>query len=94
LLINYFLILVALLLFAGLALDTGFIQWKAMQMQSAADSAAMEAMYEKYRGNSTWSAAGLAQSAQNGFTNGVNTVSVTVVNPPSSAANPPSPGSP
>jgi hypothetical protein len=84
LLINYFLILVALLLFAGLALDTGFIQWKAMQMQSAADSAAMEAMYEKYRGNSTWSAAGLAQSAQNGFTNGVNTVSVTVVNPPSS----------
>jgi hypothetical protein len=84
LLINYFLILVALLLFAGLALDTGFIEWKAIQMQNAADSAAMEAMYERYRGNSSWSAAGLAQSAQNGFTNGVNTVSVTVVNPPSS----------
>jgi hypothetical protein len=84
LLINYFLILVSLLLFAGLALDTGFIEWKSMQMQNAADSAAMEAMYERYRGNSTWPAAGLTQSAQNGFTNGVNTVSVTMSNPPTS----------
>jgi len=82
-LINYFLFLVALLAFAGLALDTGLMQWRALRLQQAADAAAQEAMYEYARNDSNWSAAGLSLAAQNGFTNGVNGVTVTVASPPS-----------
>jgi len=83
-LINYFLFLVMLLLFAGLALDTGMMQWRALRLQQAADGTAQEAMYEKARNNSSWAAAGQAEATQNGFTNGSNGVTVTIANPPTS----------
>jgi hypothetical protein len=83
-LINYFLILIVLLLVSGLTLDAGLLEWKQIALQTAADAAAEEAMLCVARNDGTWSANGLTQAAQNGFTNGVNGVSVTIANPPTS----------
>ena len=83
-LINYFVILVILLLFAGLALDTGVLEWRFMLMQQAADAAAQEAMYQFARNDSSWAADGKAQATLHGFTNGVNGAVVTITNPPTS----------
>jgi hypothetical protein len=83
-LVNYFLFLMTLLLFAGLALDTGVLEWKSMHTQQAADAAAQEAMYQLARNDSSWAAAGQLQATANGFTNGANGATVTITNPPTS----------
>lgn len=60
------------------------VQLRKLQLQHAADAAALGAMHEKARGNAGWVAAGKADAALNGFTDGVNGVSISVVNPPTS----------
>jgi hypothetical protein len=81
-LINYFLMLTALLLVSGLALDAGLLGWRQIRLQNAADAAAQEGMYQLSRGDSAWSTEGQAQATANGVTNGVNNVTVTLANPP------------
>ena len=83
-LVNYFAILTILLLFCGLALDVGVLQWKQLRVQSAADAAAQEGMYQRARSDSAWATAAQTQATNNGYTNGANNVSVTLSNPPSS----------
>ena len=83
-LINYFLILIMLLLISGLALDAGLLEFRAIYLQNAADAAAQEGMLCLSRSDTTWATAGAAQATANGFTNGVNNVTVTLVNPPTS----------
>jgi hypothetical protein len=83
-LVNYFLILVALLLFSGLAIDTGILEWRQIQLQNAADSAAQQGMYQFGRNDSAWATEAQAQASSNGFTNGVNGVSVSMAQPPTS----------
>jgi hypothetical protein len=45
-LLNYVLFLFTLFLVAGLALDTGILEWRQQRLQQAADAAAQEAMCE------------------------------------------------
>jgi hypothetical protein len=83
-LLNFFLFLVGLFLFCGLALDVGLLELRKLQLQHAADAAVLGAVYEKSRGNSDWVAAGQTDAAMNGFTDGVNGVVVSIVSPPTS----------
>jgi hypothetical protein len=83
-LINFFLFLSVLFLFSGLALDAGMLELRKLQLQHAADAAALGAIYEKGRSYSDWVAAGKADAALNGFTDGVNGVTITIVSPPTS----------
>jgi hypothetical protein len=83
-LINYFLILIVLLLISGLTLDAGLLEWRQIALQTAADAAAQEGMLGVARNSSTWATDGQTQAAQNGFTNGVNGVMVSMANPPTS----------
>ncbi len=55
-----------------------------LQLQHAADAAALRAAYEMARGNPDWVAAGKADAALNGFTDGVNGVTISRVSPPTS----------
>jgi hypothetical protein len=81
---NYMLILIVLLLFAGLGLDAGTLEWRYLQMQAAVRAAAISGSLALQRGgsSSTISAAGLNSASLNGFTNGSNGVTVTIQNPP------------
>jgi hypothetical protein len=81
-LVNFLVTLTVLLLFSGLALDGGMLQLRKLQLQHAADAAAWGAVYERGRGNSDWVAAGKADAALNGFTDGANGVTVTIQSPP------------
>jgi hypothetical protein len=69
----------------GLVADVGSLQAQRQLMQTAADSAALAAAEESSYGNST--AAGKADAARNGFTDGVNNVAVTINDPPTSGPN-------
>jgi hypothetical protein len=71
-------------MFCGLALDVGVLQLRKLQLQHAADAAALGAMVEKSRGGSSWVAAGKADAALNGFTDGVGGITITIQNPPTS----------
>jgi hypothetical protein len=82
------LILVALIAIIGcvaISIDIGELQFKRNQMQTAADSAAMAGASELNYGDAV--AAGQADAATNGFTNGQNSVTVTINNPPQSGPN-------
>jgi hypothetical protein len=82
------LILVALIAILGcvaISADIGELQFKRNQMQTAADSAAMAGAEELNYGDVI--AAGKADAATNGFTNGQNGVTVTINNPPQSGPN-------
>jgi hypothetical protein len=83
-LINYFLILTTLLLISGLALDAGMLEWRRVHLQTAADAAAQEGMYQYARSDGSWSAEAKVQAANNGFTDGANGVTVTLSQPPTS----------
>jgi hypothetical protein len=77
--------LVVLLAFMGLAIDVGALYHVKRIMQTAADAGALAGANEILRGNTL----GINSSAQggtktNGFTDGVNGVTVTVNNPPAS----------
>lgn len=75
------LLLVVLLASAGLAADVGYLRYQQRIQQSATDSAALAGAAELGFGTD-FKAAARADAATNGFTNGVNSVTVTAVNPP------------
>jgi hypothetical protein len=78
--------LVALLGFAALALNVGWLQLTRVRMQAAADAAALEAAYAIQSGSAQWQSAGQADAALNGFTNGQKSVTVTLNHPPTSGS--------
>ena len=73
-----------LLVFVGLAIDVGYLQWQRLRAQTAADAAAVGAVVELRNGSgtSTIVAAGQADAALNGFTNGSSGTTITVNKPP------------
>jgi hypothetical protein len=82
--VNYVVIMIVLLLFAGLGLDVGMLEWRYLQMSAAARAAAVSGSVALQRG---WSSSlvistGQAAAALNGFTNNTNGVTVTISNPP------------
>jgi hypothetical protein len=72
------------ILAAGLGIDMGFLRYQKRLQQSAADSAAIAGAAEiPFIGCSTGSCPGATtDSASNGFSDGVNNVTVTVYSPP------------
>jgi Flp pilus assembly protein TadG len=68
--------LVVLLGAAGLAIDVGYLRYQRRLQQSAADSAALAGAAESATGNATNAARD--DSSLNGFTHGINNVTVTV----------------
>jgi Flp pilus assembly protein TadG len=78
--------MVVLLGFLGVAIDTSYLRTVKQCMQTAADAAALAGASELSYGDVT--SAAQADAATNGFTNGVNGVTVTVNNPPQTASDP------
>src|SRR5688572_11367849 len=67
----------------GLVLDGGMIYQVKRRMETAAVAAAMGGAHEVFRGNASLVVTGAqADSSLNGFTNSVNSTTVTVNNPP------------
>jgi Flp pilus assembly protein TadG len=73
-------VLPIIILFCGLTLDVGMLELKKLQMQTAADAAALGAEMEAERGSNSAQvkAIGIADAGINGFTNGSNNVTVTL----------------
>jgi hypothetical protein len=84
--VAYAAMLVAMIGFTGLAVDVGYMQFEKRKLQMAADAAAMGALREMERGNTDLVAAGQNDASLNGFTNGTDNTTVTVVSPPTSGA--------
>lgn len=84
----YTLMILVVLGFAGMAVDTGYLEWQKRLMQSAADAGAMGALREMELGRTNsqpqydLTTAAQNDAAMNGFTNGVNNISVTFNSPP------------
>lgn len=77
---------VTLVGFLGLALDVSHLEWTKIRAQTAADNAALGALWEKKTIGSTAAtvlAAGRNDSSLNGFSHNGNDVVVTINNPPS-----------
>lgn len=74
-------LIMVLLSCCGLVVDLGSFEVTKLQMQNAADAAAIGAVLAQQNGGVI--SAGLLEAAQNGFTNGVNNVTVSVQNSPS-----------
>lgn len=74
--------------FGGIAVDTGFWEFRQQAQQTANDAAAIGGAQQLARGGcpgqATAQAAAYADAAQDGFANGSNSVTVTVQNPPAS----------
>jgi hypothetical protein len=73
------LLLPVLILFCGLSLDLGMLEWREQQMQSAADAAAVSAELEAERGTGQWISVGQSDASVNGFTNGSNNTTVSLM---------------
>lgn len=74
--------LLTLLAAAGLAVDMGYMRYQKRMMQTAADAAALAAATDVNLGDpSMYQTDALDVAAQNGFTDGVNNTTVSVVNP-------------
>ena len=80
--------LAVLMGFGGLGMDVGFWQYSQRAQQNAADAAAIggaqQLLHSGCGNSSAATSAGRTDSANNGFTHGVNNVTVNVQNPPSS----------
>lgn len=76
--------IIGLLAFAGLAIDIGYLELTRRRAQVAVDAAAVGASLEIQRGGDATArdAAARADSALNGFTNGVDSTTVVVNHPP------------
>jgi Flp pilus assembly protein TadG len=68
-----------LILLCGLSIDLGRLELQEQRMQTAADAAAISAELEAERGTGNWISIGQQDAAQNGFTNGAGSTTVTVV---------------
>jgi len=77
--------LVAMMGMIAVVTDFSFMQHQRNMMQTAADSAAMAGATELNYGDQV--AAGKADAASNGYTDGQGSVSVTINNPPTSGPN-------
>ncbi len=81
--VNYFLILTVLMLFAGLGIDVGMLEWRYLQLTVAAQAAATSAVIGLQRyGTGGVNGSALNAASLNGFTDGVNGVTVSTQNPP------------
>jgi hypothetical protein len=78
LLVFYASLLPLLILCCGLSIDIGMLELKRVQMQTAADAGVLGAELEEERGTGRWVAAGQADAAVNGFTNGATNTTVAV----------------
>ncbi len=77
----------------AIGVETGELYRVKHQMQGAADSAALAYVYDVIKTNSaSASADALYEAQRNGFTNGTNTVTVTVNTPPTQGSNINTPG--
>ncbi len=85
-LVNYTLIFITMVLFAGLAVDAGLLERNYLQLQGATQAAVAASSIALQRGGSasTITAAGKAAASLNGFTDGAKGVAVTIANPPTS----------
>jgi Flp pilus assembly protein TadG len=72
-------VLPVLILFCGLSIDIGMIELTKLQMQSAADAAALSAELEAERGTGLWTSIAQLDSGINGFLSGSNNNLVSVV---------------
>ena len=77
-------LILVLLSCCGLVVDLGDFELTRIQMQNAADAAALGAELAVEAGGQ--SAAGIQEAAQNGYKNGTNGVTVTIASPPTSGA--------
>jgi Putative Flp pilus-assembly TadE/G-like len=77
--------LVALMGMIGVVADFSFMQHQRNMMQTAADSAAMAGAAELTYGDQV--AAGKADAASNGYTDGASSITVAINNPPTSGPN-------
>src|SRR3984957_12718676 len=77
--------LIAIVGMIAVVTDFSFMQHQRNMMQTAADSAAMAASAELSYGDLV--AAGKADAASNGYTDGASSVTVTINNPPSTGPN-------
>jgi Flp pilus assembly protein TadG len=68
-----------LILLCGLSIDLGMLELRQQRMQTAADAAAISAELEAERGTENWVNLGKQDASQNGFTDGVNGATVSVV---------------
>ena len=71
--------------FVGLGTEVGMWYAERRSLQTAADAAAMGAGFDLYnngKNSSTYQAAGEADATKNGFTDGVNNITVTINKPP------------
>lgn len=76
---------IVLMGFAGLGIDMGYMRYQKRLEQTAADSAALAGAAEYlYSTGTGYNAAAQHDATANGFTNGVNNVTVTVKSPPTS----------
>jgi Putative Flp pilus-assembly TadE/G-like len=75
---------IGLFAFMGLAVDTGYMEWTKRKMQSAADAAAMAAMFELSAKSGNQVSAGQHDAGLNGFTDGTHNITVTINVPPTS----------
>jgi hypothetical protein len=75
-----------IILMCGMAIDVGLLQMTKLRMQNAADSAAIAAEMEAERGTGNWVAEAKADASVNGFTDGVNNVTIAVGQQPSGGA--------
>ena len=82
-LIQFAVTITVLLAFCGLGIDVGLLTLKKIQLQTAADAAAVGASFQAGSAQLT---AGRADAALNGFTDGASGTTVTVTSPPSSGA--------
>jgi Putative Flp pilus-assembly TadE/G-like len=71
-----------LLAFVGLAFDVGYLQWSRRRAQTAADAAAIAGAWAGMQGEPV-TTAGQNSSADNGFKDSTNGVTVTINKPPS-----------
>jgi Flp pilus assembly protein TadG len=80
----YALLLPITILFCGLSIDIGRLELVKIQMQSAADAAALSAEQEAERHTGNWVSVAQTVAGANGFTNGSNNVTVATVQQASS----------
>jgi len=74
----------ALMGFAAMGVDAGYLLYQKRRLQGAADAAAIAGALEVVQGTGNMLTAAAHDAALNGFTSGVDGVSLTVNNPPSS----------
>ncbi len=78
-------LLSVLICFCGLMLDVGYFEVLKLRMQTAADAAVIGAVYASENGSTT-TIGGIADATRNGYTTGINNVTVTIASPPTSGA--------